>query len=299
MRSEFKEHIPSGSLKDSGVELNGENIICIRGRSFNLYELVNPALYDAAHQEVWAAQLKAAIPYPHLSVAEWFNPDFLNLILEEFELNKSNDWRVAKNSYVDFRRSIMGEYLGPATELYFSIINSSWFVRLLSKISNIPNLIVDHERYGGGMHETVSGGHFSIHSDFNRHVKNGLSNKMVFITYLTPDWQPEWAGDLELWDADSKQCITKVAPTFGQSVLMLNGKGHYHGHPSIWNAPKGITRRSVANYYYVNEFAKFDSSEHYDSIYISPSRYDRAVGYVRPFLPPVVWNALRKMMRRP
>ncbi|HNG61801.1 MAG TPA: 2OG-Fe(II) oxygenase [Cellvibrionaceae bacterium] len=282
------------------IELKAnDSAFSIRGHTFRLDELVNPLLYDPVQQDRWATLLQTAAPYPHLNVMDWFNKDFLNLILEEFVLSKNLDWRVAQTDMVNFRRSVLGEYLGPATELYFTIVNSGWFVQLLSQISGVGDLIVDHSRYGGGMHETVKGGYFSVHSDFNRHVTTGLTNKMVFITYLTPGWQPDWAGELELWDKDNKQCITKIAPNFGRSVLMLNGKGHYHGHPSIWNAPAGIPRRSVANYYYVNEYAAFDRSEHYDSIYISPNQSEKFVAFVRPVIPPLIWQAIRKILGRP
>lgn len=283
----------------SEIELGNNSAIIIRGHKFQLDELVNPQLYDQVQQDRWATLLQTAAPYPHLSVSDWFNKDFLALILEEFELNKQVNWRLAQNNMVNFRRSVLGEQLGPASELYFSIVNSNWFVQLLSTISGVANLIVDHTRYGGGLHETVNGGFFSIHSDFNRHIHNGLANKMVFITYLTPNWQPEWAGELELWDKQNKQCVTKVTPEFGRSVLMLNGEGHYHGHPSVWNAAEGVCRRSVANYYYVNEYAAFDRSEHYEGVYISPNSTEKMVSYIRPIIPPFLWQVVRKMLGRP
>jgi Rps23 Pro-64 3,4-dihydroxylase Tpa1-like proline 4-hydroxylase len=299
MKSGIERRSFTGSKCSNDVQITDEFSITIRGHKFNIDELVCAKLHNIEQQEQWATQLNNASPFPHLAAVDWFNPDFLQLILEEFDLNAVKDWREVKSDYVNFRRSVLGDYLGPATELYFSIINSSWFVLLLSKVSSIQNLIVDHTRYGGGMHETVNGGHFSVHSDFNRHVQNGLANKMVFITYLTPNWQPDWGGELELWDAQQKKCVNKVAPKFGQSLLMINGPKNFHGHPSVWNAPFGVPRRSIANYYYVNEYARFDSSEHYDSVYVLPKRADKFVAYVRPLIPPVLWQAIRKLAGRP
>ena len=264
-------------MPSNDVEMKSENIVYIRGKRLEMDAVLNPIVMDAPGSSQWASEIQLADPYPHLSVSNWFNPDLLNLILEEFELYGEENLRRLKSGYQDVHRSGMENRLGPATELYFSIINSNWFVQLLSSISGVPDLIVDHTRYGGGMHDTLKGGHFDIHSDYNRHIHTGLTNKMVFITYLTPGWQPGWSGELELWDAQSKHCVTKIAPKFGQSVLLLNGKHNYHGHPSAWNAPNGISRRSVANYYFINEFAKYDSSVYNDSIYIAPTHYDRMV----------------------
>lgn len=80
---------------------------------------------------------------------------------------------------------------------------------------------------------------------------------------------------------------------------MLHGPKHFHGHPSVWNAPAGVNRRSVANYYFVNEFAAFDRSEYYPSVYITPNSAERIVAYVRPLVPPIVWHALRRVLGRP
>lgn len=275
------------------------HLVIIRGKCLDMYEILNPDLKDLQLQTQWADALNRAAPYPHLAVSNWFNPLLLELIAEEFDSYKNNNLRHLKTGYQDVHRSTLGDALGPATELYFAIINSNEFVQLLSRLTGIANLIVDHTRYGGGMHDTLTGGHFDIHSDYNRHIHTGLTNKMVFITYLTPNWQPEWNGELELWDAQSKHCVTKIAPAFGQSVLLLNGKNNYHGHPSQWNAPAGISRRSVANYYFANDFAKYDSSVYNDSIYIKPNRYDKLVSVVRPILPPVLWSALKTLLRRP
>lgn len=281
------------------VENPRNHLMIIRGQRLNMREIMSPDLKNLELHAQWSDKLSHAAPYPHLVVSNWFNPLLLELMAEEFDSNKNTNMHRLKTGYQDVHRSELCTTFGPATELYFSIINSNEFVRLLSNITGIPNLIVDHTRYGGGMHNTFKGGHFDIHSDYNRHIHTGLTNKMVFITYLTPNWQPDWKGELELWDAQIKQCVTKIAPAFGQSVLLLNGKNNFHGHPSHWNAPAGISRRSVANYYFANDFAQLDSSVYNDSIYIKPTRQDKLVAMVRPLLPPVLWGALKSLLRRP
>ncbi len=288
----------NNNARDDSV-LASDHWVSIRGQKFNYAELVNPKLVTNYFQQQLNEQLTTAAPYPHVQIPDCFNPDFLRLILEEFDSQKDGNWRVAQNDMVHFHRSLNNLYLGPATELYFSVINSDWFVNAIGTISGVQNLIVDQARFGGGMHDTPAGGYFSVHSDFNRHPENGLANKMVFITYLNSGWCPSWGGELELWDADQKNCVAKITPEFGKTILMLNGPKNFHGHPSAWNAPAGINRRSVANYYYVNEFAAIDRSEHYPSVYITPNRAERMVNHVRPLLPPIVWNALRRLMGRP
>lgn len=292
------ENSKRGSFSlNHAVEHSREHCVYIRGQHLDMRELVSPDLSSVKLQEQWKKHIQSAAPYPHLSVTEWFNPDLLNLIIEEFEISEQQRLLRLHTSYQDVHRSQYQETLGPATELYFSLINSSWFVQLLSNLTGVGNLIVDHSRFGGGMHTTKRGGHFAIHSDYNRHKETGLTNKMVFITYLS-DWQQDWGGELELWDCQGKQCVTKINPELGRSVLMLNGRQNYHGHPTPWNAPDGAARRSVANYYFANDFAKLDSSVYNGSVYISPANTDKIIEAIRLFVPPIAWRLASKLLKR-
>lgn len=292
------EHPNTGKFAiNQAIEYSKDHCVIIRGKYLDMRELVNPDLYSAKMREQWSKQLLAAAPYPHLSAVDWFNPDLLNLIIEEFELNEQQRLLRLHTNYQDVHRSEYQETLGPATELYFSLINSSWFVQLLSTISGVANLIVDHTRFGGGMHSTKRGGHFAIHSDYNRHRETGLTNKMVFITYLN-HWQEDWGGELELWDSQAKVCVSKIKPDFGRSVLLLNGKNNFHGHPNPWNAPNSAPRRSVANYYFANDFAKLDSSVYRGSIYSSPEIADKVIDSIRPLVPPIVWHWVSRWLKR-
>jgi Rps23 Pro-64 3,4-dihydroxylase Tpa1-like proline 4-hydroxylase len=142
--------------------------------------------------------------------AAWFNPLLLELVLEEFDLYATRDWRNENSKYETTRRSLMGAQFGPASQLYFGIVNSGWFATLLSQVTGVEDLIPDVTLYGGGLHETRNGGKFGIHRDFDRQRRTGLRNEMVFITYLNKGWKPEWRGALELWDKKSIACVTKL-----------------------------------------------------------------------------------------
>jgi hypothetical protein len=226
------------------------------------------------------------------------NPTLLELVIEEFDLYSSRDIRpnVAKREQT--YRLAVGGRLGPATSLYFGIVNSGPFVDLLTRLTGIENLVVDHSLFGGGLHETRNGGKFGIHRDFDTHPRTKLENRMVFITYLNKGWNPAWGGALELWDAESKVCVTKVEPEFGHSVLMLNGHSNFHGHPLPLSAPDATCRRSIAAYFYSNTNGALESDPLIGSVFLTRDVYDKGKAALRSCVPPALWTLGKKLLKR-
>ncbi len=286
------------------VESGPGNLIYIRGKRINLDELVNSQLSDKGYIKTLNKQMLSAKPYQHIVTQDWFNPTLLELIHEEFDLVKQLNWRKVHYTYQNTYRSHPNPTLGAASTLYFNLVNSGWFLGLLSQITKVEDLLPDPMLYGGGLHETRRGGAFGVHTDFTCHINNGLRNEMVFITYLNKNWDSSWSGALELWDSESQHCVRKVEPEFGHSILMRNGKVNYHGHPTPLNSPPDIIRRSVTSYYYTNPLAKEMREQRVQNLYLSPellifpadtSAYAQAKKFVRMFVPPILWDAMGKI----
>lgn len=271
--------------------------VVIRGRTLDLNDLFCARLGEAQISAM-AQQLRTAAPYPHLVVEGWFNPTLLELVAEEFDLYSHADMGLKRSRHEHTRRLASGGRLGPASTLYFALVNGGAFTDLLVQITGVRNLVVDAGLHGGGLHETRNGGKFGIHRDFDRHPDTRLENRMVFITYLNREWQPEWNGGLELWDTESKSCVRKIEPEFGRTVLMFSGHGNFHGHPLPLNVPAGIARRSIAAYYYTNTYPTTDPNPKIGSVYISPDWIDRSKDVVRSLVPPVLWQLGKRLARR-
>jgi hypothetical protein len=101
-------------------------------------------------------------------------------------------------------------------------------------------------RLGGGLHEIHLGGMLKMHVDFDRHP-SGLQRAANLLIYLTPGWQDEWGGALEL-GADGDRAV--IQPRGGTAVLFESNGQSWHGHPTPLACPDGVTRRSLALYYY-------------------------------------------------
>ena len=273
-------------------------VVTIRGVRLQVDELVDRSLFTKEGCQRLHERLMAAVPFPHVVIENLFHPALLDLVLEEFDIGADGNWCDVQSKYESTRRSTLGANLGPASQLYFDTISSGWFTAWLSDVTGTPYLLPDPLRFGGGLHESQTGGTFAVHRDFNLHPHIGLKNEMVFITYLNRGWQREWGSTLELWDARKENCITRVMPEFGHTLLMPHGPASFHGHPEPLNAPDGRPRRSVAAYYYTSPRAGKNGMEESISIFMKPRRIDRAKAAIRAVTPPIAWNLARKMSGR-
>lgn len=270
----------------------------IRGRQLDLSALTDPRLQDSAYRDALRKQIRAAQPFSHVVVDGWFNPTLLELVHEEFDSFDRTNWKVVKDENQLLHRSVAPVGLGPASQLYFGIVNSGWFVKLLAEITDIEDLMADAHLFGGGLHETRPGGKFAVHRDFDRHVLYGVDNKMVFITYLNKSWDPAWGGALELWGGEPKQCVRKVEPEFGRSILLLHGADSFHGHPDPMTAPDGRTRRSVASYYYRNAQSVQLRMKRVSSVFMVAHRSKRLRRMAWRLMPPILMDAIRRLLGR-
>lgn len=268
----------------------------IRGVTLPLAELVDRRFFQPARQAALREQLLSAQPFPHLVLEGIFHPRLLELVREEFDMLGNDTWVTFRNDYENTRRSVLGPRLGPASQLYFNTVNAGWFMEWLSSITSVPYLLSDPKLFGGGLHESRPGARFAVHCDFRRHRFVGLKNEMVFITYLNQGWQPEWGAALELWDAHRQQCVTRVQPEFGHSILMPNGPTSYHGHPTPMQTPDGRPRRSVAAYYYTSPVIGEAREDEVSSAFLQTGYRHKAKRLARLLTPPLLWSAARKLV---
>jgi hypothetical protein len=271
------------------------DFISIRGVRLPRAELVDRSLFAPDQRERLHQKLLAASPFPHLVLENIFHPTLLELVAEEFDMLPSDDWADIKTEYESTRRSVLGVALGPASQLYFDIIHSGWFIDWLSSLSGVDYLLPDPKLFGGGLHESRTGATFAVHRDFNRHRHLGLKNEMAFITYLNKGWDPAWGSGLELWDKKQDRCVITVQPEFGRTILLPRGPASYHGHTMPLQAPDGRPRRSVAAYYYTSPLAGKQHGDESASVFMKTRRVDRAKALARMLTPPVVWLLARKV----
>ena len=143
--------------------------------------------------------------------------------------------------------------MGAETRAIIAEMNSPGFVSWLEDLTGIAGLQPDHSLAGGGIHQIRRGGFLKVHTDFNWHAGLQLHRRVNVLLYLNEDWQAEWGGALELWKPDMSACGALILPLLNRLVIFSTTDESYHGHPDPLACPEGVSRNSIALYYYAAE----------------------------------------------
>ena len=195
-----------------------------------------------------------ASPFPYIVIDDFLDPEAAQALLDEFG-ERNENW-TAYNHYNE-RKSGLTRYeaMGPRTRAIIDVLGSRGFLAFCEKLSGIDGLMADPDLDGGGLHSIQRNGFLNVHVDFKSHTTRPTwSRQLNLLLYLNRDWQDEWGGFLELWDADVKHCVQKIKPIFNRCVVFqTSAHASYHGHPTPLACPENVSRRSLALYYFRDE----------------------------------------------
>jgi hypothetical protein len=202
-----------------------------------------------------AQQYQNAQPFPHIAMDDFLPVDFLQGLLPEFPDNAGKNYFDRSQERFKFQvppKDIPGRRL---RNLVIEL-NSPAILKFLEAMTGIPALIADPYYIGGGLHETLPGGHLGVHADFNIHKGLNVERRLNLLVYLNADWQPHYGGDLELWDQKMERRWHKIAPVIGRAVVFNTSLDSFHGQPDPLTCPPDRSRKSIATYYYTANEAR-------------------------------------------
>jgi Rps23 Pro-64 3,4-dihydroxylase Tpa1-like proline 4-hydroxylase len=180
-------------------------------------------------------------------------------------------------------------------------MNSREIVNFLEKLTGIEGLIPDPHYAGGGCHELRPGGFLKVHADFNWHGQMRLDRRINLLVYLNNDWQPEYGGNLELWDATMSHKVAEYAPLFNRCVIFNTTDNSYHGNPVPVSCPPDRSRRSLAFYYYTNGRPATEVSQSHGTLFKNrPGEAtvgELTTSFAHRIIPPIVVDAWRNLRR--
>jgi len=139
---------------------------------------------------------------------------------------------------------------------FFLKLSCPAFLSYLEGLTGISGLIPDPYYDGGGLHETFRSGGLGIHTDYLGHSRLKLKRVLNLIIYITEGWEEGWGGELGLYDSPSSEPVVKITPEFNRAVIFKTDENSWHGLPSPISPPIGISRRSIALYYFINSEGK-------------------------------------------
>ncbi len=250
-----------------------------------------------------------AEPFPHIVLDNFFPPDVVQMALNNFPEKALQSDRVFEMGYAGLhKRQVLPAECNASARALFHFCNSQPMLQFLEGLSAIPGLLPDPYFVGGGFHETTRGGKLGVHADFRVNEQLNLQRRMNVIVYLNPEWDDAYGGHLELWDRQMTKCAKTVAPILNRCVIFNTDADSFHGHPDPLTTPEGVTRRSMALYYYTASKSIIDEVPTMDTIYHARPSDDDAIQrearalrkeqWMRQWIPPAMLRYVYAVRRR-
>jgi Rps23 Pro-64 3,4-dihydroxylase Tpa1-like proline 4-hydroxylase len=276
--------MPILDLKDSGGYLHFDRDQCV------------------AEGEKRAAEYQNATPFPHIVMDDFLDKDVLRGIVAEFPDREGRNYfdRAQERFKYQFDPNTVDS--GRVRNL-LAELNGEPFLAFLSAMTGIPKLISDPYYEGGGLHETLTGGHLSVHADFNIHGPMNVERRLNLLVYLNEDWPEDYGGQLELWDKKMRKAARSVLPVLGRAVVFSTTLQSFHGQPNPLACPPDRSRRSIATYYYTAFEGEKNVPARTTTFQPRPGSADKTdwrVGYghfVNDWVPPRLQKYARRLIR--
>lgn len=245
---------------------------------------------------------QAGNPFPHIVIDDFLPEPLLRKCLEEFKEEARDEGETFDRAQERLKTQYPPDKMGPVARNLFYTFNSLPFIRVIENISGIKGLIPDPYFRGAGLHEIRTGGHLSVHADFNHHVNMDLERRINLLIYLNDDWKDEYGGQLELWTTDMKSKEQSIVPLFNRAAMFSTTSFSNHGNPNPVAHPDGRSRKSIALYYYTATWSA-EKRSHTTQFRVRPGSKDQNDTAVQwrefadDFMPPILRRSLSKLKR--
>ena len=128
-----------------------------------------------------------ASPFPHIVIDDFLPPSILEKCLAQFPGERDAGDIEFNRAQERFKTQFNPDTLPAPLRTLFYSFNSKPFITVLENITGIEGLIPDPYFLGAGFHEVATGGHLSIHVDFNHHTLMDLERRINVLVYLNKD----------------------------------------------------------------------------------------------------------------
>jgi Rps23 Pro-64 3,4-dihydroxylase Tpa1-like proline 4-hydroxylase len=265
-----------------------------------------------AYGEQLAATYRHASPYPHIAIDDFLPADLIAAIVANFPSDSAGknpeEYALNYKGIQEHKRQVFPNDCNAFCRDLFGFFNSAPFLQFLEGITGIDGLIADPYFHGGGFHETSRGGKLGIHADFRLHEQLHLERRLNLLIYLNPDWKEEYGGQLEIWDPTMQHKVHSIAPLLNRCAIFNTDATSYHGHPEPLTCPEGMTRKSIALYYYTASTAIYAQVASSSTMYMARPGESalskkqaaklRWQNHLKDVVPPILFRALRQLKQR-
>lgn len=217
-----------------------------------------------------ARQYRGARPTHYFSVDEFLEPAFAREVAAAYP-SFENALRWGGKEFARLNEDIKvqvtdaARFPEPVRRLH-EVLSSDAFLRAMTEITGIEDLMADPDMQGAGMHLMGPSGYLGVHADFNYLREKKLFRRLNILVYLTPDWPQGWGGEFELWDPAVRRCLQVIPPAFNRCMVFNTTEESFHGVRAI-RCPNGLTRNSFAGFYYTVSPPANWNGRHHGTIY--------------------------------
>jgi Rps23 Pro-64 3,4-dihydroxylase Tpa1-like proline 4-hydroxylase len=120
-------------------------------------------------------------------------------------------------------------------------------LRLIGDITGLRALEPDAELYAGGISAMTKGSYLKPHLDNSHDSQQERYRVLNLLYYVTPGWQPEFGGSLEVWDKGPTGSPRPFPALFNRLVVMATNRISWH---SVSEIVADGRRCCVSNYYF-------------------------------------------------
>lgn len=119
-------------------------------------------------------------------------------------------------------------------------------IKKVAELTEIKDAVGDPHLYAGGISAMAKGHFLNPHLDNSHDFEQKNYRVLNLLYYITPDWNTENGGNLELWNEEVTEAV-EIPSKFNRLVLMSTNDKSFH---SV-NEVKAEGRRCcVSNYYF-------------------------------------------------
>jgi len=119
-------------------------------------------------------------------------------------------------------------------------------IDIIAEITGIEDAVGDPHLYAGGISAMAKGHFLNPHLD-NSHDGDHKNYRVLnLLYYVSPDWNPEFGGNLELWNENVTKPV-EIPSLFNRLVLMSTNDKSWH---SVNEVKADGIRYCISNYYF-------------------------------------------------
>ena len=153
---------------------------------------------------------------------------------------------IRENKFVAYQM----DKFNPILEEITYAFQDSKIVKIIAEITGLKYLKADEHLYAGGLSLMNKGSFLNTHLDNSHDKDRNLWRALNLLFYVTPNWELEYGGNLELWEngLDVKQ--TTITSKFNRLAVMETHQNSWH---SVSKVEVDNIRCCVSNYYFSSQ----------------------------------------------